>query len=48
MTNDMLLDISQLFITFMSAGAGLTTLFYFISYVTNFILGLIFPSRYGV
>lgn len=48
MSEQILIDIGNNFITFMSAGAGITIVFNLVSYVTDFLLGLIFPSRYGV
>ena len=47
MTQEMLIQIVNLFIEFMAMGGSITVLFYLAYLVTNFLLGLIFPSRYG-
>lgn len=47
MTEEMLIQIVSLFIDFMAMSGSVTVLFYISSLVTNFLLGLIFPSRYG-
>lgn len=48
MSNDLLIDVGNLFISFMSAGCGIAVIMYFIIWVVNFLLGLVFPSRYGM
>lgn len=48
MTNEMLIEIGQLFITFLSQGTAIAVIFYFIKWIVNLLLGMIFPSRYSI
>lgn len=48
MNNEILYNIGQLFITFLSAGASIATMFYLSCWVVTFILSIVFPSRYGL
>ena len=48
MSNELLIEIGQLFISFLSTGTGICSIFYLISWVSNFFLSMVFPSRYGM
>lgn len=48
MSQEIINDIGQLFITFLSTATGITCIFYLATWVMNLLLSLIFPSRYGL
>lgn len=48
MSQEIINDIGNLFITIMAYGGSIASIFYVATWVCNFLLSLIFPSRYGM
>lgn len=48
MSQEMIVDIGNLFIQIMSLAGSIALVMYFVIWLVNFLLGLVFPSRYGV